>query len=172
MAKFQDALRKGLEAYAVVKKTRDEISSVLGDFQIQIAESVPGLQVSLAQSKKEIPKRSETIIESPSLLDSVVGGANAASRKRTIIPQTEYRTYDCIKISPTGRNHPSIEICEYEVSPAGYPVLLRYAKEYESCNDRISLENGLERMLTHPDIGEKFQRMLAVAGASIGDAEK
>lgn len=171
MANFQDALKKGLEAYAVVKKTRDEIDSVFEDFQTQIVESATGLQVSLIQGKKEIKKKAETIIESPSILESVVSGLDAG-RKRTIIPPTEYRSYNGMKISPIGKNQPSIEICEYELSPAGYPVSLKYANEYESCNDKISLEKCLERMLMHPDIGEKFQRMLTAARASSSDTGK
>lgn len=141
MANFQNAFKQGLRASADADVARKEIYAVLNEFARQVAEaSQDAIKIKRATVRRPI-KAKRTIY------DLATGGLR------------DYKTVRVINAHAAGSSR-SQELCEYELSPSGYPIELRYDHVVEECRSKKSLEDGLESLLAAPQTGDKLRRLL------------
>lgn len=143
MANFQNAFKLGLQASEEAAFARQEINAVLDEFAKQVREASQGsIKIERTTAPREI-RALKTVYH--------LGLGT--------IP--DYKTVPVLVASAAdGQATPVHVLCDYELAPAGYPVVLRYADVVDHCRDRQSLELGLETLLAAPQTGDKLRQLL------------
>ena len=144
MADFQSAFKQGLRASEEAGLARKEIEGVFDEFARQVsAASGQRIRVERQQVRRE-------------------SGAKRTFYDIASGVRRDYETASVLVASAAGSKS-SHELCEYELSPAGYPVVLRYADVIDECLRKQSLEEGLENLLAAPQTGDKLRQLLQFA---------
>lgn len=152
MADFQSAFKLGLQASEQAGLARNQIETVFDEFARQVSEASRGAIAVERQTVRQAIKAKKSIY------DLAAG----------ILP--DYKLVNVLKALAVG-SKASQELCEYELSPAGYPVELRYADVTEDCHSKKSLEDGLVSLLAAPQTGDKLRALLQARPPAPGDPE-
>ncbi|WP_257461870.1 hypothetical protein [Archangium lipolyticum] len=143
MTSFQDAFHKGLEAYESADRARKEIFAVFDDCAKQVSAASGGA-ISLSYREKSRERRGNKTIA-----DVVTG----------VLPT--YESYEALEARiADGTQSGAVELCEYKLSPRGYPVSIAYADVHEYCHDKPSLEQALVDLLGHPVTGGVLRQLM------------
>ena len=140
MADFKSSFEKGIAAHAAGEQAKAEIWSVLDDVSHQIREATSDR---ITVTREVLTRRADN--------SAILGPFQPLVNYSALVA----RLADKQKSSETKE-----ELCEFQISPYGYPVTLIYGSQEIKCYDRQGLEIGLMRLLEHPDTGGQLRRLL------------
>jgi hypothetical protein len=140
MVDFQKAFLKGIEAHDEATRARKEISSVFDEFARQIHLASGGR----IQIRRDASQRAEKARRAPP--ETATGTPEIAVSFGTIFagaPLTE-----------------RYELCSYQLSRLGYPVLITFGGTDYRSEDKAALEECLSDLLQDPLSGGKLRRLM------------
>lgn len=146
MANFQQAFNLGLRASEEAALSRKAVDAVFEEFARQVLEASGGAIKVVMRSVGSMEGTASAWLGLPSMspLPGFEGNALVAS------------------VTVGNTKHPR-DFCRYDVAPAGYPVVLRYANVIDHCHDKGALERGLESLLAAPQTGDVLRQLLQFA---------
>lgn len=140
MVDFQKAFLKGIEAHDEATRARREISSVFDEFARQIHLASGGR----IQIRRDASQRAEKARRAPT--EAVAGAPETAVSFGTIFAGAPY----------TER----YELCSYQLSRLGYPVIITFGGTDYRSDDKATLEECLSDLLQDPLSGGKLRRLM------------
>jgi hypothetical protein len=158
MANFQNAFNLGLRASEEAALAQKEIKDVLVEFARQVQEASQGaIKITQGRARRMVRWQQfvyDTNLDEPpdEIYDLDLG----------TVPDSKLVPVLCAEL--VGDRVTQVHVlCDYEIAPAGYPVVLRYANVVDHCHDKVSLERGLESLLAAPQTGDKLRQLLQFA---------
>jgi hypothetical protein len=143
MVDFQKAFLKGIEAHDEASRARKEISSVFDELARQIHLASGGR----VQIRRDASQRADKTRRVP--LEGA-SGPEAAVSFGTIFAGAPYAE--------------RYELCSYQLSRLGYPVIITYGGNDYRSQDKAALEECLSDLLQDPLTGGKLRRLMGAEG--------
>jgi hypothetical protein len=145
MVDFQKAFIKGIEAHDEATRARREISSVFDEFARQIHIASGGR----IQIRRDASQRADKARRAPPAEGTNVGPDTAVSFGTLFAgaPYTE-----------------RYELCSYQLSRLGYPVIITFGGNDYRSEDKGTLEECLSDLLQDPLTGGKLRRLMGAEG--------
>jgi len=140
MVDFQKAFLKGIEAHDEATRARREISSVFDEFARQIHLASGGR----IQIRRDASQRADKARRAPT--ETAPGAPETAVSFGTIFAGAPY----------TER----YELCSYQLSRLGYPVIITFGGTDYRSDDKATLEECLSDLLQDPLSGGKLRRLM------------
>ena len=149
MVDFKKAIAAGLQAHEIAEVARREVAEVVADLASQMSDSTDQvLTIEFSQGTRQSLKQ---------FAGAIVG---------MLGPEPSVVTYANLVLTRNDEPKASLEICEVDIHPSGYPVLVAGPGKRENCYDRASFEAALFELLKHPDTGRKISQLMSVTGDS------
>jgi hypothetical protein len=144
MSKFEDAFKRGQDAYRDAVRAKAEINAVFAQLSTDIQAATNNhvaIRFGTLDRLKKVPN---------TIVNAVLG----------VLPESE--KYDALIAERIGGSWSDrAELCSVKLSPNGWPVELTFPGQYLTASDRASLETSLETLISHPDIAAKIAQVLA-----------
>jgi hypothetical protein len=145
MVDFQKAFLKGIEAHDEASRARKEISSVFDELARQIHLASGGR----VQIRRDASQRADKTRRAPP--EGASGSPETAVSFGTIFAGAPYAE--------------RYELCSYQLSRLGYPVIITYGGNDYRSQDKAALEECLADLLQDPLTGGKLRRLMGAEGA-------
>lgn len=145
---FLSALQKGRAAAVEAERNRAEIWSVLADLERQLNAMGSSHKLTVRIIEKKKPDDGAFVPR------GMAGMAFVPPQKR----------YSALEVKAD--NGHTIELCEFNQGPRGYPIEMRDGKTFETIFDRPSLVAALRDLLGRPHVGSFFNSILGSPGES------
>jgi hypothetical protein len=140
MADFKRAFSEGLKASTDAERAKSEVLEVLGSFATAVGEASGGvIEVGMGKNLKQRFNEVATWFD----------------------PRPKNKSRDALfAFRADAKDTGTVDLCEYELAAFGYPVTLTYGENDVVCDDRVSLEAELEKLLADPTTGTKLRRLM------------
>ena len=136
MVNFVEAFKAGLNSAELAEKRKNEVESVFNELNKQLADATNG---------RIIISRDQLIDRDNAMgIMSVLSGGNMTY-------------YSAIVASNPFAKNSRKELARWTQDRAGYPCKITLDSETMYCQDKKGLENGLEKLLRDPVVGETLR---------------
>jgi len=146
MVDFEKSFANGLQAAAEASAKIAEINLVFDDLNQQLHAASDG--------KIKILRKTR----SNNLLTAMMGIGSIRS-KPPLETKADETTY-LVAVNPLAKNSNESDIAVWSVDSRGYPCQIKFSGENFFCEDKAALEKILALMLSEPEIGQVFQRLI------------
>ncbi|WP_296267934.1 hypothetical protein [Pseudomonas sp. UBA6562] len=138
MAKFIESFNQGIHAADLAARNLEEIGSVISQLsdEVEIASS--------GKIKIEITQQNEPINRFTFQIEDAFDG-------------TRYEALTAF--NPVQPEHQE-ELARWKVSDSGYPCRIEFPDSEVFCEDRVSLENALAKLIATPAVGKKLKHLI------------
>ena len=140
MVNFVEAYKDGLNSAELAEKRKNEINSVFNDLNQQLADATNGKVFILRMDfREEIKNKSD-----PRFFANLI---------------MEPKYYSAIAAENKAVKNSARELARWAEDRAGYPCKITLDSATMYCEDKKGLENGLEKLLRDPVVGETLRKL-------------
>ena len=153
MTLFGEALKIGMAAAEEASLARKEVDEVFRELDQQVMSASEG-RLSIRRCLKTVdPSTWGSRSKAERLLEQIDDAL-------TYPPKPREKYWAIVASNPAEADGVEREIAIWSQDRTGYPCFVFWAGRERICQDRESLENCLEDLLKHPDVGHTLARLM------------